>query len=65
MTKPEIEVKSQLVFCQVVGLREYKKISPATAINDSNFGKGIAIKTSTMCRILAKFEDLCVVRVVE
>ena len=32
MTKPGIEVKSQLVFWNVVELREYFKISPATAI---------------------------------
>ena len=28
MTKPGIEVKSQLVFCAVVGLREYFKFLP-------------------------------------
>ena len=41
------------------------QISPATAINDTDFLKDIAIKTLMFCRILAKFEDLCLVHVVE
>ena len=41
------------------------QISPATAINHPDFRKGIAIKTWTSCRILAKFKDLCVVHVDE
>ena len=34
-------------------------------MNDPDFGKGIAIKTLKFCRILAEFEDLCVVHVDE
>ena len=41
------------------------QISPTTAINDPDFGKSVAIKTLMFCRILAKFEDLCVVHVDE
>ena len=37
MTKPGIEVKSQLAFWVVVGLRLYFHISPATAVNDPDF----------------------------
>ena len=40
------------------------QISPTIAIHDPDFGKGIAIRTLMFCRILAKFEDLCVVHVV-
>ena len=36
------------------------QISPATAVNDPDYGKSIAIKTLMFCRILAKFKDLCV-----
>ena len=35
------------------------QISPATAINDPDFRKGIAMRTLKFCRILTKFEDLC------
>ena len=65
MTKPRIEEKSLFAFCVVVGLRLYFKISPATAIIDSDFGKGIAIRTLKFCRILANFEHLCAVHVDE
>ena len=41
------------------------QISTATAINDPDFGENIAIKTLMFCRILAKFEDLCLVHVGE
>ena len=40
-----------------------RQISPATALNDPDFWKGIVIRTFKFCRILAKFEDLCVVHV--
>ena len=65
MAKPGIEVESRLVFWSVVGLREYFKMSPATAINDTDFCKRIAIKTLKFCRILARFEDLCAVQTFE
>ena len=39
--------------------------SPATAINNPELGESIAISTLMFCRILAKFEDLCVVLVDE
>ena len=65
MTKPGIEVKSQLVFWSVVGTPRVLQISAATAINDSDFGRSIAIKTLMFFGILAKFEDLCVVHVDE
>ena len=41
MTKPGIEVKSQLVFWSVVGLREYLKFLPQLQINDPDFREGI------------------------
>ena len=41
------------------------QISPATTINDPEFEKGIAIRTLMFCRILAMFEDLCLVHVGE
>ena len=46
MTKPGIEVKSQLAFSVIVGLRLY-------------------LRTVKFCRILAKFEDLCLVHIFE
>ena len=65
MTNPGIEVKSQLVYWNVVGLREYFKFLPQLQEHDPDFGEGIAIKTLMFCRILAKFEYLCVVHVDE
>ena len=65
MTEPKTEIKSQLAFWNVVGLCEYFQISPAIAIIDPDFGESIAIKTLMFCRILANFEDLCVVHVGE
>ena len=66
MTKPGIEVKSQLVFWSVVGLRMYFiQISPASARHNPDFRASIAVRTSMFCRILAKFEDLCAVQVDE
>ena len=41
------------------------QISPAITMNDPDFPEGIAIKTLKFCRILPKFEDLCVVHVDE
>ena len=41
------------------------QISRATAINDPDIRKAILIKPMKFCRILAKFEDLCVVHVGE
>ena len=63
MTNPRIEVQSLFAFW-VVGLREYFEF-PATSINDSDCGKGIAIRTLLFFRIPAKFEDLCLVHVGE
>ena len=39
------------------------QISLETAVIYPDFRKGIAIRTLKFCRILAKFEDLCEVRV--
>ena len=65
MTKPGIEEESQLAFWVVVRLPLVLQISPATAINDPDFRKGIATRTLKFCRILAKFEDLCLVHIFE
>ena len=61
MTKPGIEEKSQFALCVVVGLRLYFKFLPQLQIHDLDFRKGIAIRTLKLCRILAKFEDLCLI----
>ena len=39
--------------------------SPATAINNPDYRRGITIRTLKFCRKLAKFEDLCVIHVGE
>ena len=41
------------------------QISLSTALNDPDFGESIAIRTLMFCRILEKFEDLCVIHVDE
>ena len=41
------------------------QFSPAIAINDPDFWKGIAIRTLIFCKFFAQFEDLCVVHVFE
>ena len=63
MTKQGLKKKSLFAFWVVVG--PVLQNSPATAINNPEFRKGVAIKTLKFCRILAKFEDHCVVHVDE
>ena len=62
MTKSGIEVKSQLVFWAVVGLRQYLN-SPAPATNDPDLGECVTIRTLMFCRIFEEFQDLNVVHV--
>ena len=53
----------RLLICVRTSL--FPQISPATAINDPDFWKGIAISTLKFCIILGKFEDLCVKHIFE
>ena len=61
VARDRIEIVVVLLKCCRTSL--VLQISPATAINDPDFRKGIAIKTLKFCRILAKFEDLCLVHI--
>ena len=65
MTMPGIEVQIAIGLHECCRTPRVHQISPATAMNDPDFGEGIAIKTLMFCRILAKFEDLCVVHIFE
>ena len=41
----------------------FLQISPATAINNSNFRERIAVRALTLCSVFAELEDFCSIHV--
>ena len=63
--KARDRIEIVVVLLECCGTPRILQISPATAEIFPDFLKGIAIRTLKFYRILAKFEDLCVVHVDE